>query len=170
MSRLICRVSAVMVSLSVFAVCVTVLPLSGQSDPSHLPQSVARQLSIEQSPAAPPSPAAPVPVDRIFLPFAANAEMNANGEYRPPSPANVVNAAGHTGHSAEDPPAASRNTFVTDQAPHLDHYFGRSDLPNGELTFPITITVPVLPQGSTYEGRPHVTDWYTLVDNHTLPR
>ena len=129
MSHSIYRVFGVIGSLSVFVVCVTVLPLAGQSAPSHLPQSVARQLSIEQLPTNPPSPAAPVPVDRIFLPFAANAELNANGEYRPPSPANVVNAAGHTGHSAEDPPVATRHTLVTDQAPWLDGYSLCNDLP-----------------------------------------
>ena len=111
MSRLICRVFAVIVSLSVFVVFVTVLPLAGQSDPSL------------------PSPAAPTPADRIFLPFAANGELNANGEYAPPSPANVVNTAAHAGNSEEDPPVANRHTFVTDKAPWLDGYSLCNDLP-----------------------------------------
>ena len=111
MLRLTLRVLPLIVSLSVFVAFVTVLPLAGQSDPSL------------------PSPAAPTPADRIFLPFAANGELNANGEYAPPSPANVVNTAAHAGNSEEDPPVANRHTFVTDKAPWLDGYSLCNDLP-----------------------------------------
>jgi hypothetical protein len=45
-----------------------------------------------------PSPAASTPLDRIFLPFAANGELNANGEY-PPSRIEAVNTAAHAGNS-----------------------------------------------------------------------
>jgi hypothetical protein len=110
MLRLMVRVLPLIVSLSVFVVFVTVLPLAGQSDPSL------------------PPPAAPTPADRIFLPLVANVELNANGEY-PPSPANAVTAAAHAGNSAEDPPVATRHTLVTDQAPWLDGYWFRNDLP-----------------------------------------
>jgi hypothetical protein len=98
------------VSLSVFVVFITVLPLAGQSDPSL------------------PSPAAPAPLDRIFLPLVANAELNANDEY-PPLILDGVNAAAHAGNSAEDPPVATRHTSVTDQAPWLDGYSLCNDLP-----------------------------------------
>ena len=108
MLRLIVRVLPVIVSLSVFVVFVTVLPLAGQSDPSL------------------PSPAAPAPLDRIFLPLVANVELNASGEY---PPANAVNAAAHAGNSAEDPPVANRHTFVTDRTPWLDGYSLCNNLP-----------------------------------------
>ena len=110
MLRLTLRVLPLIVSLSVFAAFVTVLPLAGQSDPSL------------------PSPAALALFDRIFLPLVANAELNTNDEY-PPSRTEAVNAAAHAGHSVEDPPAANRHTLVTDKALWLDGYWFRNDLP-----------------------------------------
>ena len=66
MLRLMVRLLPVIVSLSVFVVFVTVLPLAGQSDPPL------------------PSSTAPTPADRIFLPLVANVELNANDEYPVP--------------------------------------------------------------------------------------
>lgn len=109
MLRLKLRLFPVIVSLSVFVVFVTVLPLAGQSDPPL------------------PSSTAPTPADRIFLPLVTNAELNANDEY-PPSRIDAVNAAAHTGNSGEDPPAASRHTFATDSGWHLDRTLFRGDL------------------------------------------
>jgi pimeloyl-ACP methyl ester carboxylesterase len=167
MLRLTLRLLPVIVSLSVFVTFFTVLPLAGQSDLSGPPQGVEHQVGTEQSPANPPPPAAPAPADRIFLPLIANAELNASGEY---PPANAVNAAAHAGNSVEEPPVATRHTSVTDQAPWLDDYYGRADLPDGRLTFPITITAPVIEQYETHSGGMINDDRYPkLLNIHKIP-
>lgn len=99
----------------------------------------------------------------------ANVELNASGEY-PPSRIDAVHAAAHAGNSAEDPPVATRHTLVTDQAPWFDDYYGRADLPDGRLTFPITITAPVIEQYETHSGGIINDDRYPkLLDIHKIP-
>jgi len=112
----------------------------------------------------------PASLDRIFLPLVANVEVNANAEY-PPSRIEAVNAAAHAGNSAEDPPVVTRHTSVTDQAPWLDDYFGRSELPEGLLTFPITLTAPVLSQDRTNPDGSIKSDWDYIIlkDMHAIP-
>lgn len=107
MLRLKLRVLPAITGMSVFVVFITVLPLAGQTDPSL------------------PSPAVLAPLNRIFLPFIANVELNASGEY-PPLRNDGVNAAAHSGNSAEEPPIANRHTFATDSGGHLDRSWFRT--------------------------------------------
>ena len=170
MLRLMVRLLPVIVCLSVFAVFVTVLSLVGQSDLSQPPQNVEHQVATGQSPANPLPPAAPAPDDHIFLPLIANMELNSSDEY-PPSRNDGVNAAAHAGNSAEDPPAASRHTFVTDQALYLDDYYGRSELPGGRISFPITLTAPVISQDRAHSDGSIKSDedYRALLNIHTIP-
>jgi hypothetical protein len=61
-------------------------------------------------------------------------------------PMNVVSAADHTGDSDTPPPEGNRYTFVADSGGHLDGYWFRNDLPDGQLKFTIEITSPIVSQ------------------------
>jgi hypothetical protein len=99
---------------------------------------------------APPIQQAPPPQTepgtQIFLPLIAGGVSSLDHDERPSQPSmNVTGAADQT--DAPDgglPPIKKRYTFVTDSGGHLDGYWFRNDLPDGQLKFTIEITSPVV--------------------------
>jgi hypothetical protein len=89
----------------------------------------------------------------VFLPLVAHESEDHNVAHHEAPPLHVMASSDHTGHSATPPPIANNHTAVTDQAAYLDNYYGRTDLPEGRLTFPITLTAPVLSQDLTFSGK-----------------
>lgn len=99
----------------------------------------------------PPTQQAPSPQSepgaQLFLPLIAGGVSPLDHDERPSQPPmNVASAADHTGDSDTPPPEGNRYTFVTDSGEHLDGYWFRNDLPDGQLKFTIEITSPVVQQ------------------------
>ena len=85
-----------------------------------------------------------------FLPLIAHESINyvvAHEGFPPPL---VMASSDHSGHSAISPPTTNSHTFVADEGGYLDGYWERSQLPNGLLTFVITVTAPVVPANGEY--------------------
>jgi hypothetical protein len=86
----------------------------------------------------------------VFLPLIAHESINHMAAHEGAPPSLAMASSDHTGHSTTPPPAANRHTFVANEGGHLDGYWGRSDLPNGQLTFIITTTAPMVPGDQYY--------------------
>lgn len=95
---------------------------------------------IQQAPSPQSEPGA-----QLFLPLIAGGVSPLDHDERPSQPPmNVASAADHTGDSDTPPPEGNRYTFVADSGGHLDGYWFRNDLPDGQLKFTIEITSPTV--------------------------
>jgi pimeloyl-ACP methyl ester carboxylesterase len=98
---------------------------------------------------APPPQAEPNNPAQLFLPLVAGGASPLDHDEGPSQPPmNVVSAADHTGDSDTPPPEGNRYTFVADSDGHLDGYWFRNDLPDGQLKFTIEITSPAVSQSN----------------------
>jgi hypothetical protein len=86
----------------------------------------------------------------VFLPLVAHQSQDQNVAHHEVPPLHVMASSDRTGHSITPPPAANNHTFVADDGGHLDEYWFRSELPNGQLAFTIAITAPMVSLAHIY--------------------
>lgn len=86
----------------------------------------------------------------VFLPLVAHESEDHNIAHHEVPPLHVMASSDRTGHSITLPPIANNHTFVADDGGHLDEYWFRSELPNGQLAFTIAITAPMVSLAHIY--------------------